>query len=855
MHKKILFLFIILLAGVGRTSVANDSLQNELLQPKFDLNSPAIDVPGLGADWKTQRIARLDKQVIAAVADGRRREVRREVEPKISALLAGLCAGEPDKANLQRLSGAVLAVRLRRAYHSFPLRTERDELRGSPLAQNDLALGRHLARYAEALAAEDHAAQVAVLQELLSGLLVLSADQVETFAERLGEVLEAHTHSLADGCTETRRQAALSVAINPALLVFDLAKYRGFNATHRWFETQAMQLRGFRLQPARLYTFDPVAGVLIGFDEPALILDHMDELIDPENIAFGHCSVGQMASAGAETGRFACTLGPQCKPGGGSDKRGKGGIFGFDLSRLFGGGGQQAEEDGRPERSPFGLPTRGLGDNCVTGGAGGTSGGQAGGGSGGGGAPFGRGGGGFAQCMANAAFEKAIANDPARCMLAAQQRLRDARNNETIIVGQGEGGPVIKGIYGNDNCTTDPRMSSPGGNSGTSKQSSSSNLMQQRINETIEDLNQKGSAARAFVQASTKKELSESDFIRVSNELKDNSRVCDSCLDADTLGETEPREGKWREAEFTFDAGNHESGTNECDADCYFEMLVTVWHEATHAAEKLDRPEDASHADIESSEDAAHEGQDAAENTRKQAEEMIGETKGGDGTKMPDPGMAPEPCGPVADAFREMMACTSGQVAGMDGGGNPIPHPDGSQPDEGDLGGSRGNTDGNVDPTEEQWINDQYGDNAFSRCMAAEGMTVVGNDGRVYQIGGDKQSRESCSTITCRPPAEPTVVNDMCRCVVEGQRERIGAIIAQHERTRHCGRMMVDCSRTPNSPCCEGGAPGIQPDLGPRGPGGDPEIFKPDTRRFDFDDKLEPGRDDEPKQPDDDPEL
>lgn len=836
MRRIIHALIILFFSIISNAFAADEALRLEPLKPQLQFDRPLAKVVALGAEWRAGRIAELDSQLITAIAEGRRRQARREIEPKINALLGNLCRGEPDKTDLQKLSGAILSVQLRRAYHTFPLRTERDEMQNTPLAQIDLALGRHLARYADALASGDDEAQVAVLQEMLSGLLVLSADQVNEFAEQLGDVLDAYTAKLVEECNTTQQHMALSVTINPALLVFDLAKYRGFNATHRWLEQQTARLRHTETYLDQLYTFDPVAGVLLSFKEPNLLLDPLDKLIDPDNIAFGHCSLGQMASAGAASGQFGCSLGPQCKPGVKKSKRDKGGLFGFDLSRFFG-IDKSADKDIGPERSPFGVPTHELAGNCFANGAG-ASGSSSGGSSAGGGAggPFGRQGGGFAQCMANAVYQQAVANDPARCILAAQQKLQDARSNETIIVGKGKGGPVIRGVYGNDSCTTDPRMSSPGGN----KKRSSSNLMQQRINETISDLRKKDSAARAFLQSSTEDDLSESDFLRVSNELEENSRVCNDCLDEDTYGETEPREGKWREANFTFDAENHENESGDCDAECYFEMLLTVWHEATHAAENLDRSEDASHEDIEASEDTAKDAKDTAEETRDQARKVIEDMKGSDDTTMPAPGQPYEPCGPVAEAYRDMMACTGGQVAGMDDQGNPIPAPDGRKPGEDKLGGGLGNTDGNVDPTEEQWINGQYGNNAFSSCMASEGMTVVGDNGRVYHIGGNQPSRESCGTITCRPPAEPKVVNGTCRCVVEGQRGRIAAIIARHERTQRCGRMTVDCSRTPHSPCCQGqgGNTGIKPDLGPKGPGGDPSVFKPDRRKLDINSSL-----------------
>ncbi|MDZ7661066.1 hypothetical protein [Thiohalophilus sp.] len=672
-----------------------------------------------------------------------------------------------------------------------------------------------------------------MLSEFQLGLLALSADQVESFANRLGTVLESQTRRIEDRLGEDRLGEALAAVANPALLVFDLIKHRGYNELHRWLSRHRDELGESAPHVARIYSFDRISGALIGFDEAGLLLDNLNELLDPRNIAYGHCSIGQMASAGAKTGNFGCGIGPHCR---------QTTAEGIDVKLIKDRFGRKRVVDtSAPPTTGFGVHPDMLTGRCGSVGAGG---GQSGGGAG----PFSGGHHGFASCMAGAMYLEAMANDPARCRLKAMAKLQRARSGGLVVVPGGEGGPMIAGILGEDGCQSNPRMDLPDGNRPVGPEAEAFN-MQYSLSKLLK---KKGSWLRAALQTATDHELSDEDFETLEESLMD-ADLCHDCLDKD---EDNIQMGEMNcvgrglssdcQPKITMDVEHitEEEGENgNCASACQQEMAMTLIEELLHAAHALDMTlrewayagDDLDHSQMDALVEGRGTGFSVVDKAKKAAEEQKKkqqeQQQGGGQEKMPDPLSPPRQCGPVAEAYRDLMACEAGSVAGMKDG-DPVRMPG---TDEDSVAGkpSLGNTDGNVDPSEDQWIDAQYGDNAFSRCMAENKQMVVTADGKVRVIGGRSGQGQACGALDCMPPARARKVGGICRCVNEMGRGAALEAVAAAEKRRTCGAMIVDCAAQPLSPCCgnKGGVPGGL-DLGDGGIGPDPKVFDPGALRL-----------------------
>lgn len=783
-----------------------------------------------------ERLAVRDKAVIEAILptaiDNLPRPELSALDQQLETILAQRYRNQPDAMAAQRQFANAISIGVRRAYLNRPLLTERQAMRGHALASIDVVLGRQIARYAKAVADKDQAAQVDILTELQNGLLVLSANQVEKFAIQLGEILQAETEKLFTEIEQPeKREAALFAALNPALLVFDSIKHRGPNALYAWLRQYRSYLGDVALAPNRLYLFDRIAGVMIGFDNTNNILDNLDELLDPANIAWGDCALGQMTARGVRTGNFACGMGPQCRPA----PAGFGKIIPIrqDLDRSH----KKKTRISRADRiSPYGISAAAMKGDCqaVSGGSGGAVGAGGGGPSAGGGGTM-AGVGGLSGCLVNAAFREAASSGGA-CRLNAMQN--NARRD-----GRGAIGPAVRGVYGQGDCGTDPHMLGNqdfGGAGGPSAEE-----LAARNEQTIQDILNRFSAVLADENSDSPirqigntvagEQLSEAEWDRLANDVR-TADICGppSRCDTSYMGTTQCPSSSDRQCDVTIiiNVEPHLNSDGYCRASCQFDVVRTVLHEvAAHATTMVDQTGmEANHEDLsgeakreanEADEAREHDnyfnvvgfmaGDNVADTAKSIAEAISA------GQKQPGPGNRYEMCGPAAEALQDMMQCAAGGMAGVDGDGNPIPIPSNNT----DLGSGLGNTGGNVDPSMEQWISGTYGDSVFARCTQQEGINVVGRDGNIYTIGGgsDWTSAQQCGALDCLPPARARSVGGLCRCVASGGgAAAVQAAIVRHQRRRSCGVMTPDCNANPDSPCCGGSGTGVTPVI----PGNDP---------------------------------
>lgn len=846
---------------LGFTILVNTTVLADVNTPRFLDPLPVEPVPvDIVIQPLGEKLASQDKALTQTIHQGRRYADIVSRDDQIEALLDRRYRNADNATDLRQQFANTISIQLRQINLNSPLETERWALRNHSLAAIDLALGRQFARYADAVRQNDKNAQIEVLTELQNGLLLLSADQVERLANQVGRILQQETRILSNRVNNPQqRQDALIGILNPALIVFDTIKHRGPNALYDWLRQNRHLFTNVDQPPATLYVFDRISGVMLGFEQPDDILRNMDELLDPANIAWGHCGLGQMAAAGLNSGNFACAMGPQCRANP-FDRTG------LDLDKLrkrlpkseFDKYSRGNSNNGG-KQSPYGVSQSRLQNNCRTSSAGAFGSGGKSTGSGGGMMSPG-GGGSFAGCLANAMYHDAMANDPARCHLRAAQKLQDARRNESIIVTAGKGGPVIRGIYGNGDCGTNPRMQGGGGY--TDKQRQGFSTMGEVIHDFADKLADENDASgrklRAMIDSVAGRDLSEEEYDDLAEDIRTHTKIC--AADCDEPGEVDAmadakcggNPSRSCEVEIHVDAEDHVDEDGTCGRECQEKLGETMTHEtAAHGGGMVDKTprevygktgedgswEAKSNAEQEAEAEREHErydsakqGSDSAGNTEDKAQSIAEDIA--KQQQQPNPLDPPEMCGPVAEAYRDMMQCSAGTVAGFDDQGNPIPTPDSeNQPRDPGMG----NTDGNVDPSQEQWLDSQYGNNAFARCTRQQGITIVGSNGQVYVIGGDHNagSGQQCGALDCMPPARARKVNGLCTCVALGRDAFIKAVLQRHELMRTCAVMTVNCDANPGSPCCggHGGRPAIDIDNGP----GDPSRFDRDNIQLDDD--------------------
>src|SRR5699024_5482890 len=177
-----------------------------------------------------ERLANKDKVIIKAIPptaiDNLPIPELNALEQQLDALFIQRYRNRPNITAAQLQFANAVSIRLRRAFLNRPLLTERVAMRNHALASIDVVLGRQIARYAKAVVVDDADNQLDVLTELQNGLLVLSANQGEMFATRVGEVRPADSNKLFAASKESdNREAAMLAVLNPALLVLDTIKH------------------------------------------------------------------------------------------------------------------------------------------------------------------------------------------------------------------------------------------------------------------------------------------------------------------------------------------------------------------------------------------------------------------------------------------------------------------------------------------------------------------------------------------------------------------------------------------------------------------------------------------------------
>lgn len=218
----------------------------------------------------------------------------------------------PDR---MRLAGLDMGMRLRLAMDNQNYPTKIRSLWSVPACQVDVVMGRHFARYANALARKNSMEMMLVLSEYQNALTCLTGKQVVVWTELLGsQLIEMERQwEVMEWPESSLNQNDRLALFNLVLLTVDISKYSGKNAAHLWLRRYGNQLEPESInKKISLYLYEPFSGRLLGQKPKANQPLHIDELLDPKNIGMGACSFVEMQANGLKTKNFSCARSLGC---------------------------------------------------------------------------------------------------------------------------------------------------------------------------------------------------------------------------------------------------------------------------------------------------------------------------------------------------------------------------------------------------------------------------------------------------------------------------------------------------------------------------------------------------------------
>lgn len=714
------------------------------------------------------------------------------------------------------LTGIDIGVRFRRQMDNEPFPTEISSLEDRLSCRGDVVLGRHLARYARALARRDKAEQLLVLMEVQSTIGCLSDRQVNVVADHLGLALINWQRERGNDLGDDLADRVLLAALNPVVLVFDQSKHQGPTYSYIWLQINkaALQRAAADLN-LKLHLHDYLTGMMVGLDTPPSLA----ELMDPENIGFGSCSMLEMQAKGSRTGNFGCGREVDCSAAA-AELLGRSGVDiggelpstsvipnqpNFDL-------GSRGNRPGFVRKSPYGIPESGLRDNCS---GVGSSIGDAGING------FAGSGLGMAGCVADVMMAQAATQNRSQCVLEAHMNNQPQPGTVLGTIDPRTGLPIIRGITGaEDECTTDPLMQ----DSGTKDQQFS--LAKQRAAEYFRSEEGKKFAQAIALESVDRMEerwrkslqqllpgrdisnAKKAVIRQTKQDIQNNpgkyaeaaAKAVEEADRDDTVVEQDQAVGKTDiEGNVSIDVEDHPSESS---------MQATLEHEAgVHAVSKavsseMDGPtlgQDADHQSEDNVQNAnpkfKKRNDDLYKKDAKQLEATIRAKM--KGTIMPSSPDGPDgqQCVAMSAAMKAAMECESQprppleRPPGIGRRGNFL---DVNPPINPDLVSSLSPDDpGTIDPSYEQFIASQS--NPLSQCFKDYGYGAVGFDsnGRLIVLESKDVSAAECGAIDCKPPARARNVGGVCRCVTDN-----GAVMRDFGVDRVC--LQSDACLGPN---------------------------------------------------------
>jgi hypothetical protein len=319
------------------------------------------------------------------------------------------------------VSGIVVDTLVRAELDHRSLRTSIPSLRHLEECGIDATFGRLFARHAEARALRDENLRAAALLELQHALSCMSADQADAYGNALGEALAAWRAGWTDALSRLPEEEALALRagfLNPALLVFDALKYRGFSPLYEELRLGLREGVHLALRADVVHLFDIFAGRLIEFDG-RIVAELLGDLLDPHHIGTGQCGFSEMTASAVANGHAGCGRGVR---------------------------GCLDQHDGQSRRTAFGLDHESLLDNCAGAGGGSEDGG-------GGGGPIA--GDGYGACVISTMLDARNAGNRgyANCMVGGA--------HGRLMADLGERLSPLDGIHANPECSN-PLMSDAG---------------------------------------------------------------------------------------------------------------------------------------------------------------------------------------------------------------------------------------------------------------------------------------------------------------------------------------------------------------------------------------------------------
>jgi hypothetical protein len=445
-HKKYLsltFALVITYCGLGIAYGKNHSARNmqaEILKSKELKASMQLMLRLRNAPIREllAHVRGLDGQIVKNIKTKKSLE---NMESDLDRYFLGIIDRRPSYEQMQQLSGIYVGALLRRNLNNRSLVSAIPSLRKLPECRSDLSLNQQLSRWADGLSQNNNAKKNAAIVETQNAINCISADQAHQFSNALARSLQRFQSIIANKRIPLPMEmAAYSVVIQHTIMVYDSIKHRKNTELRKWMVKNRQTISNVLRDLEEVFLYDFMTADLISMGGPD-ISRFMNGILNQGTSA---CGLIEMVGAGLTTGSVSCGRAGQPSQ-----------CHQPQFGSMFN-SNNTTNKQYDYAANPMGKKSASNSSACEGSGGGPDS---------GGGGGLGGMNGGYANCVVGTMLN--ARNDRPHSMscyfnATLNQHARGKRSGDVIGGREGGMGPSpIRGIAGNSECQTNPRMLMP----------------------------------------------------------------------------------------------------------------------------------------------------------------------------------------------------------------------------------------------------------------------------------------------------------------------------------------------------------------------------------------------------------